>query len=81
MSLLASSRPPDFDLLRRALTRQGKLERVPLLELFADREIIAAVMGVSPAEPTDAVGAVSPRPVPACRARSSARLAPRPALP
>ena len=38
---------PDFERLRRALTRQGGLDRAPLLELKADDEIIAEVMGVS----------------------------------
>jgi hypothetical protein len=38
---------PDFDCLRRALSREGELERVPLLELFADPEIIASVMNVT----------------------------------
>jgi uroporphyrinogen decarboxylase len=40
-------RQPDFGLLRRALLRQGELERVPFLELKADDEIIAAVLGLS----------------------------------
>lgn len=44
--MAANMREPNFDLLRRALLRQGELERVPLLELFADREIIADVLGV-----------------------------------
>jgi uroporphyrinogen decarboxylase len=44
---------PDFDLLRRAILRQGELERVPLLELKADDEVIAAVMGVPYAPPRD----------------------------
>jgi uroporphyrinogen decarboxylase len=39
---------PDFDRLRRALLRQGELDRVPLLELKADDEIIAYVMDVDP---------------------------------
>jgi uroporphyrinogen decarboxylase len=38
---------PDFDRLRRALLRQGESDRVPLLELKADPEIVAAVMGTS----------------------------------
>ncbi len=46
---------PNFDRLRRALTRQGELDRVPLLELFADREIIAEVMGVRAATPLDQI--------------------------
>lgn len=44
---------PDFDVLRRAILRQGELERVPLLELKADDEIIAAVMGVDYRPPRD----------------------------
>jgi len=39
---------PDFNRLRRALLRQGEPERVSLLELKADEEIIAHVMGVNP---------------------------------
>jgi uroporphyrinogen decarboxylase len=50
-------RDPNFDLLRRALLRQGELERVPFLELFADREIIASVMGVPAAAPADEIEA------------------------
>ncbi len=42
---LPHKREPDFDLLRRALLRQGELERVPLLELFADTEIIDHILG------------------------------------
>ncbi len=41
------TREPDFDLLRRALLREGALERVPLLELKADDEVVATVMGLS----------------------------------
>ncbi len=37
---------PDYTRLRRALLRQGELDRVPLLELKADEEVIAALMGV-----------------------------------
>ncbi|MCZ7542656.1 MAG: uroporphyrinogen-III decarboxylase-like protein [Anaerolineae bacterium] len=51
---LSTTREPNFDLLRRALTRQGALERAPLLELFADREVIAALMGVDYAPPASA---------------------------
>jgi uroporphyrinogen decarboxylase len=46
---------PDFDCLRRALSREGELERVPLLELFADPEIIASVMNVRYSPPTDLI--------------------------
>jgi uroporphyrinogen decarboxylase len=46
---------PDFNRLRRALTRQGEMDSVPLLELFADREIIASVMGTSSKPPADRV--------------------------
>lgn len=37
---------PNYDLLHRALTRQGELERVPVLEMLVDRENIATIMGV-----------------------------------
>lgn len=50
-------REPNFDLLRRALLREGELERVPFLELFADQEIIADVLGVPIATPSDAIEA------------------------
>lgn len=43
---------PDFNRLRRALLRDGEPDRVSMLELFADREIIAHVMGVESALPT-----------------------------
>jgi uroporphyrinogen decarboxylase len=44
---------PDFERLRRAIRREGELERVPLLELFADPEIIANMMNVRYAPPAD----------------------------
>jgi hypothetical protein len=47
MMNLAVRREPDFDRLRRALLRQGELDRVPLLELKADNEVVAFLMGVS----------------------------------
>ncbi|MBN1284190.1 MAG: uroporphyrinogen-III decarboxylase-like protein [Anaerolineae bacterium] len=37
---------PDFNRLRRALLRQGEPERVSLLELFADPEIIRAALDI-----------------------------------
>lgn len=37
---------PDFNRLRRALLREGELDRVPLLELKADNEVVAHVMGL-----------------------------------
>jgi uroporphyrinogen decarboxylase len=43
------TRPPNFELLRKALLRQGELERVPMLELKADDEIVADIMGISDA--------------------------------
>lgn len=46
---------PDFARSRRALTRAGELDRVSLLELFADPEVIAEVMGVTYAPPADAI--------------------------
>lgn len=36
---------PDFERLRRVLLRQGEPDRVPFVELFADREIMEAVIG------------------------------------
>lgn len=36
---------PDFDRLRRVLCRRGLPDRVPFIELFADPEIVAAVLG------------------------------------
>jgi uroporphyrinogen decarboxylase len=36
---------PDFSRLRRVLLRQGEPDRLPLIELFADREIMEAVIG------------------------------------
>ncbi len=36
---------PDVERLRTALSRSGLPDRVPFMELFADREIVAAVMG------------------------------------
>ena len=38
---------PDFEALRRTLLRQGEPERVHVLELLVDREIIAAIAGVN----------------------------------
>jgi uroporphyrinogen decarboxylase len=52
-----SIREPNFDLLRRAVLREGELERVPLLELFADRAVIADVLGVPMPAPGDEVEA------------------------
>jgi uroporphyrinogen decarboxylase len=46
---------PDFERLKRALLRQGEPERVSLLELYADNEIVAYVMGGSAVEPRDEV--------------------------
>jgi uroporphyrinogen decarboxylase len=48
-------REPDFERLRRALLRQEEPDRVPLLELKADPEIVAHVMGVSDAVPLDSI--------------------------
>ena len=36
---------PDFSRLRRVLLREGEPDRVPFYELFADAEIMAAVLG------------------------------------
>jgi len=46
---------PNFERLRRALLRQGEPERVSLLELYADNEIVAYVMGGSADAPRDAI--------------------------
>ena len=35
---------PDFERLRKVLLRQGRPDRVPFVELFADREIMQAVV-------------------------------------
>jgi uroporphyrinogen decarboxylase len=48
-------REPDFERLRRALLRQEEPDRVPLLELKADPEIVAHVMGVSRDTPLDRI--------------------------
>ena len=52
---LTAKPEPNFERLRRALTCQGELDRAPLLELFADHEIIAEVMGVDRATPLDRI--------------------------
>ena len=44
-------RKPDFERLRRVLLRQELPDRVPFIELFADIEIIAAVLGEQPIYP------------------------------
>lgn len=36
---------PDFSRLRDAVLRQGRSDRLPFMELFADREIVEAVLG------------------------------------
>ena len=36
---------PDYERLLKALRRQGDPDHVPFLELFADREVIAAALG------------------------------------
>ena len=36
---------PDFERLRKVLLRQGQPDRLPFIELFADREIMEAVIG------------------------------------
>jgi uroporphyrinogen decarboxylase len=43
---------PDFDRLRRVLLRQELPDRVPFIELFADPEIVAAVLGEKPIYPS-----------------------------
>ena len=56
---------PDFGRLRQVLLRQGEPDRVPFIELFADAEIMAAVIG----EPV-------PSPLKADRGRRSPGAAP-----
>ena len=46
---MVQAREPNFDRLRKALLRQGELDRVPMLELKADNEIVAAIMEIDPA--------------------------------
>jgi lon-related putative ATP-dependent protease len=53
--LLECKRQPDFERLRRTLLRQEEPDRVPLLELKADPEIVAHVMGVSRGIPLDRI--------------------------
>jgi len=43
--MLFPSPTPDFERLRKVLLRQGEPDRVPFIELFADREIMEAVIG------------------------------------
>lgn len=43
--ILSKTFTPDFARLRRVLTREGEPDRVPFYELFADQEIMAAVLG------------------------------------
>jgi uroporphyrinogen decarboxylase len=52
-TLPVQAREPNFDRLRRALTRQGELDRVPMLELFADGEVIVDVMGTAHPKASD----------------------------
>jgi uroporphyrinogen decarboxylase len=48
MTMLPTVRlAPNFDRLRRAVLRQGELDRPPLLELKADDEVVLAVAGIS----------------------------------
>jgi uroporphyrinogen decarboxylase len=53
--MLDDKSTPNFERLRRALLRQGELDRVPMLELKADNEVIAEVMGVTYTPPRDQV--------------------------
>lgn len=55
MITLTNRREPNFDLLRRALLREESLERVPMLELFADREIIAHFLDIKLDRPLDTI--------------------------
>lgn len=45
---------PNFDELRTTLLRQGKIGRVPMMEMLVDREILGAIMGVA-GTPTNAI--------------------------
>jgi len=38
-------RPPDFSQLRKVLLRQGEPDHLPFAEIFADREIMEAILG------------------------------------
>jgi uroporphyrinogen decarboxylase len=52
--MLYESPQPDFECLRKVLLRQGEPDRVPFVELFADVQIMEAVIGeriVLPEEP------------------------------
>jgi uroporphyrinogen decarboxylase len=40
---------PNYEELHRALTRQGDIGRVPVMEMLVDREIVASIHGVDPA--------------------------------
>jgi len=42
---MPSKPQPDFQRLRKVLLRQGAPDRIPFIELFADREIMEAVIG------------------------------------
>ena len=44
---------PDFNRLLAAVTRRGIPDRVPFIELFADREIMAAVLGENIIQPAE----------------------------
>jgi uroporphyrinogen decarboxylase len=52
MSIKLPAPSPNFSRLRQVLLRQGEPDRLPLIELFADREIMEAVIG----EPIPNVG-------------------------
>jgi uroporphyrinogen decarboxylase len=49
--MLPTNRQPDFARLRKALLRQGEPDRVPFIELLADREMVSAVVGEPVAKP------------------------------
>lgn len=61
MTSLWPERRPDFADLRRVFLRQGLPARVPFIELFADLEIMAAVLGEQPvyAELVDREGRIA----------------------
>jgi hypothetical protein len=48
VTLLWPDRKPDFDRLLRVFHRQEPPDCVPFIELFADPEVVAAVLGEKP---------------------------------
>jgi hypothetical protein len=48
VSALWPSTKPDFGRLLKVFRREGLPDRVPFIELFADAEVVAAVVGDKP---------------------------------